>query len=65
MTVLGALYQVNLLLAGVFQANADVPGVKAFPPEGVFLITGFALACAVLFTGPILRDRVVDPETVG
>ena len=57
MTVLGTLYQVNLLLAGVLQANADVPGVKAFPPEGVFLATGFALASAVLFAGPLLFDR--------
>ena len=49
MTVMGALYQVNLLLAGVFQANRDVPGVKAFPLEGVVLAVGFAVCLAVLF----------------
>jgi hypothetical protein len=48
MTVMGALYQVNLLAAGVFQANADVPGVKAFPLEGIVVATGFALWCAFL-----------------
>jgi hypothetical protein len=49
MTVMGALYQVNLLAAGVFQANADVPGVKAFPLEGIVAATGFALSCAFLW----------------
>jgi hypothetical protein len=49
MTVMGGLYQVNLLLAGLFQANADVPGVKAFPLEGIVLTAGFALALAALF----------------
>jgi hypothetical protein len=44
MVVMGAVYQVNLLLAGLFQASADVPGAKAFPPEGIVLATGFALA---------------------
>ena len=34
MLVMGALYQVNLLVAGLFQANANVAGVKAFPAEG-------------------------------
>lgn len=49
MVVMGALYQVNLLLAGLFQANADVPGVKAFPPEGIALAAGFAVAALALF----------------
>jgi hypothetical protein len=49
MTVMGALYQVNLLAAGVFQADAGVPGVKAFPPEGVVLAIGFFVAAAVIF----------------
>jgi hypothetical protein len=48
MAVMGALYQVNLLTAGLFQARADVPGVKAFPPEGILLATGFALAALAL-----------------
>ena len=34
MLVMGAIYQVNLLVAGLFQANADVQGVKAFPRKG-------------------------------
>ncbi|HET9249138.1 MAG TPA: hypothetical protein VFP13_04255 [Actinomycetota bacterium] len=49
MTVMGALYQVNLLLAGVLQADAGVPGVKAFPPEGVVLAIGFGATAAVVF----------------
>jgi hypothetical protein len=49
MAVMGALYQVNLLLAGLFQADAGVPGVKAFPPEGVVLAIGFCAAVSILF----------------
>lgn len=45
------------LIAGVFQANADVAGAKAFPPEGIVVATGFVLASAVLFAGAILNDR--------
>ena len=48
MAVMGAVYQVNLLMAGLFQANADVPGTKAFPLEGIVLATGFALATLAL-----------------
>jgi hypothetical protein len=48
MAVMGAMYQVNLLMAGLFQANANVPGVKAFPLEGIVLATGFALATLAL-----------------
>jgi hypothetical protein len=48
MAVMGATYQVNLLMAGLFQANADVPGAKAFPLEGIVLATGFALATLAL-----------------
>ena len=48
MAVMGAIYQVNLLMAGLFQANADVPGAKAFPLEGIVLTTGFALAMLAL-----------------
>jgi len=57
MAVMGGLYQVNLLVAGVFQANADVAGAKTFPPEGIVLATGFLLACAVLFGGTIAAGR--------
>jgi hypothetical protein len=55
MTVMGALYQVNLLVAGVFQVNAGVAGAKAFPPEGIVVATGFVLASAVLFAGASSR----------
>lgn len=51
MAVMGALYQVNLLVAGVFQANADVAGAKAFPPEGIVLAIGFVVAAALLLLG--------------
>ncbi|MGH2656545.1 MAG: hypothetical protein ACRDIZ_07600 [Actinomycetota bacterium] len=47
-SVFGAAYQLNLMLAGAFQANAGVVGVKAFPPEGIALTVGFAAASAVL-----------------
>jgi len=49
MLVMGAIYQVNLLVAGLFQANADVQGVKALPPEGILLAAGFAAATAAMF----------------
>jgi hypothetical protein len=52
MAVMGAMYQMNLLLAGLFQASADVPGVKAFPLEGIVLATGFALATLALLVHP-------------
>ena len=48
MAVMGAMYQVNLLLAGLFQASADVPGVKAFPVEGIVLASGFAVVTLAL-----------------
>ena len=54
MAVMGAMYQVNLLMAGLFQANADVPGVKAFPLEGFVLATGFVVATLVLL---LQRER--------
>lgn len=52
MTVMGLLYQVNLLVSGVFQADADVAGAKAFPLEGVVVAIGFAVCAAVLFGSP-------------
>jgi hypothetical protein len=51
MCVMGALYQFNLMLAGVFQANADVAGVKALPPEGLFLTAGFVVSALLLMFG--------------
>ena len=63
MTVMGALYQVNLILSGLFQAAADVPGVKAFPPEGVGLAVGFGVAAALMFLRR--RGAPVDPRSAG
>ena len=47
-SLFGAAYQVNLALAGAFQDAANVPGVKAFPLEGIVLLLGFVIASAVL-----------------
>jgi hypothetical protein len=47
---MGSLVLLNLLLAAAFQANADVAGVKAFPPEGVAMTVGM-VASAVLLLG--------------
>jgi hypothetical protein len=51
----GAVYQVNLNMAGVFQDAAGVPGVKAFPLEGIVLLLGFVIASAVLLIAPRQR----------
>lgn len=48
--VFGAAYQVNLMLAGVFQDSAGVAGVKAFPIEGIVLTLGFVVASVALLT---------------
>lgn len=48
MAVMGAIYQVNLLMAGLYQANADVSGVKAFPLEGIVLAICSTLAALAL-----------------
>jgi hypothetical protein len=53
-TVFGAAYQVNLMLAGVFAERAGVPGAAAFPPEGVFLTGALALASGILL---VHRER--------
>jgi hypothetical protein len=59
MVVMGAIYQVNLLMAGLFQASADVPGVKPFPLEGIVLATGFATSVLLL-----IRPRGGEPRRV-
>ncbi len=51
MTVMGAIYQLNLMVAGGFQERADVAGVKAFPPEGILLTVTFFLAMVAILTG--------------
>lgn len=48
MAVMGALYQLNLMAAGVFQAHANVAGVTAFAPESVVLTAAFAVVAVVL-----------------
>jgi hypothetical protein len=61
MAVMGALYQANLLASGAFQAAADVAGAKAFPPDGVVLAVGFAVAAAaMLLAGAHETDRGPD-----
>jgi hypothetical protein len=56
MAVMGALYQANLLVAGLYQANAGVPGAKAFPPDGVILMLAFALAAIWMTLHAIHRE---------
>jgi hypothetical protein len=48
MAVMGAVYQVNMLAAGVFQTRADVEGATAFAPENVGLMVAFAVAALFL-----------------
>jgi hypothetical protein len=47
-TVFGAAYQINLMMAGVFQENAGVEGVKAYPAESLFLTAAFLVAAIVM-----------------
>jgi hypothetical protein len=61
MAVMGAVYQLNLMIAGVFQAHAGVVGVKAFAPESVALTAAFAVASALLLI-PGKDRRTVDRE---
>lgn len=63
MTVMGALYQVNLLAAGMFQANASVPGANAFPLEGIVVATGFALSSAFLLAAGRRTNRGDRPDS--
>jgi hypothetical protein len=56
MAVMGAVYQVNLLLAGVFQDRADVAGATAFAPEAVGLTVAFTIAALVVLV-PRKRRR--------
>jgi hypothetical protein len=51
MAVMGAITQLNLNLAAVYQANADVPGVRALPAEGIFLTVTFVAATLLLLLG--------------
>jgi len=49
-SLFGLVYQVNLQTAAVFQDVAGVPGVRAFPLEGIVLLLGFVIASAVLLS---------------
>jgi hypothetical protein len=60
MAVMGAVYQLNLMLAGVFQAQAHVVGAKAFSPESVVLTAAFVVASALL----LIPGRDKDPSIV-
>ncbi len=51
MAVMGAAYQLNLMVGGVFQANANVAGIKAFAPESVFLTATFLIASGIMLRG--------------
>jgi hypothetical protein len=55
MSTMGAVYQVNLMLAAVFQANAHVAGVSAFSPLGLSLTVAFVAAATLLLAN--LRPR--------
>ena len=48
MAVFGAVYQLNLMVASVFQDRADVAGVQAFAPESLFLTETFVAASVLL-----------------
>ena len=56
-SLFGLVYQVNLMLAGVFQDVAGVVGVKAFPIEGIVFTLGFAIASAALLVRWMRPDR--------
>lgn len=58
LSVYGAAYQLNFILATVFQANAHVAGVSAFDPLAPLLTLAF-LVCAVLLLGNL---RPTDPR---
>jgi len=48
MAVMGTVYQLNLMIAGVYGAAADVPGAKAFPLESVVLTTAFTVVASLM-----------------
>jgi hypothetical protein len=47
-TVMGAAYQLNLMMAGVYGAAADVPGAEALPMESLILTASFIVAAVLL-----------------
>jgi hypothetical protein len=65
MAVMGALYQLNAMLAGVFQAQADVPGTKAFPREGILLTAGFLFAAGLLLRSERRKRNLRQAAALG
>ena len=55
-SVLGAVYTLNGLAAAWFQSNADVPGTKAFSPDGILLTMTMALPAVELLLGARRRE---------
>jgi hypothetical protein len=58
MAVMGAVYQFNLMMAGIYGAAAHVPGAKALPPESVILTTAFIVVALLT----MLAGRHVTPR---
>jgi hypothetical protein len=50
MAVMGAVYQLNLMLAGIYGAAANVAGAKALAPESVILTAAFIIASLLLLS---------------
>lgn len=60
MAVMGAVYQTNMLAAGVFQGRAGVEGATAFAPESVGLTIAFWVAALFL----LVPRRVVQGRAI-
>jgi len=60
MLVMGAVYQVNLMMASVYAAAASVPGAKAFTPESVILTAAFVVGALMMLLGG--RDALRRPR---
>jgi hypothetical protein len=56
MAVMGAVYQLNLMFAGVYGATANVPGTKAFSIESVILTAAFIIVSLLLLFGGSRRE---------
>jgi hypothetical protein len=65
MAVMGAVYQLNLMVGALYQDRADVAGVRAFPPEGIVLTVAFVAAAVALVTGSPARRSGRAPEPRG
>lgn len=61
--VMGAVYQLNLMVGALYQDRADVAGVRAFPPEGIALTVAFVAAAAAIVMGSPARRPGRAPAT--